>query len=143
MKMKIKSIIMVLICITLLCACGKENEGLSLNPEFIGKWQCAESPLENPDYYTGYLTWLINEDKSFSMYDAEAGNPGISGKLHIISDNELQLNCNTENDFDPPVTWEDMEETQIVTYEFIEANEIHITMVSEEGNSTLVFYKVE
>lgn len=138
-----KRIIMVLVCIALLCACGKKEESLASNPEFIGKWQCAESPLEHPDYYTGYLMWSINEDGSFSIYDAEAGNPGIAGKLQIISDKELQLNCNTEDDFDPPVTWEDIEETQIVTYEFVKENEIHVTFVSEEGNSTLVFYKVE
>lgn len=140
---KYKSIVIMLICIMSLCACGEKSTGLEINPELIGNWQCAESPLEYPDYYTGYLMWVINEDGSFSMYDAEAGNPGIAGELQIISEKELQLNCNTEDDFDPPVTWEDMQETQIVTYELVEEKELHVTFVSEEGNSTLAFYKAE
>ena len=140
---KCKSIIVMLLCITLLCACGKKIVGLENHPEFIGRWQCAESPLEHPDYYTGYLVWVINEDGSFSMHDAEAGNPGIAGNLQIISDKELQLECNTEDDFDPPVTWGDMEETQIVSYELVGEKEIHVTFASENGNSTLAFYKAE
>ena len=140
---KSKSIIVMLLCIALLCACGKKTAGLENHPEFIGSWQCAEAPLEHPDYYTGYLMWVINEDGSFSMYDAEAGNPGIAGNLQIVSDKELQLECNTEDDFDPPVTWEDMEETQTVTYELVGENEIHVTFAAEEGNSTLAFYKAE
>lgn len=140
---KRKSIVAVLLFIMVLCACSKKNEGLKDCSEFIGRWQCAEAPLEHPDYYTGYLMWVINEDGSFSMYDAEAGNPGIAGELQIISDKELQLDCNTEDDFDPPVTWEDMQETQVVIYEFVEEKEIHVTFVAEEGNSTLAFYKVE
>ena len=140
---KRKSIVVMLFCMMILCACGKNNVGLEDYSEFIGRWQCAETPLEHPDYYTGYLMWVINKDGSFSMHDAEAGNPGIAGDLQIISDKELRLECNTEDDFDPPVTWEDMQEKQIVTYELIEEKEIHVTFVSEEGNSTLAFYKVE
>jgi len=138
-----KSIVVMMLCIIALCGCGKKNAGLGNYPEFIGRWQCAEAPLEHPDYYTGYLMWVINEDGSFSMHDAEAGNPGIAGELQIISDKELQFVCNTEDDFDPPVTWEDMQETQVVTYELVEEKELHVTFVSEEGNSTLVFYKVD
>ena len=140
---KHKSIVVVLLCVMALCACGKKNAGLEDYPELIGRWQCAEAPLEHPDYYTGYLIWSINKDGSFSMYDAEAGNPGIAGELQIISDKELQLECNTEDDFDPPVTWEEMQETQIVSYELVGEEEIHLTFASKDGNSTLAFYKAE
>lgn len=140
---KRKSIAVILLCVMALCACGKKNAGLEDYPELIGRWQCAEAPLEHPDYYTGYLMWAINEDGSFSIYDAEAGNPGIAGELQIVSDKEIQLNCNTEDGFDPPVTWEDMKETQAVIYEFVEEKEIHVTFAAEEGDSTLIFYKVE
>ena len=140
---KRKSIVVMLFCMMILCACGKNNVGLEDYSEFIGRWQCAESPLEHPDYYTGYLVWAVNEDGSFSMYDAEAGNPGIKGTLQIVSENELQLNCNTEDDFDPPVTWGDMEETQKLTYEFVTDKELRASFVYEDGKSTLVFTKME
>ena len=140
---KCKSIAVVLLCVMALCACGKKNTVLEDYSELIGRWQCAEAPLEHPDYYTGYLMWSINKDGSFSMYDAEAGNPGIAGELQIISDKEFRLECNTEDDFAPPVTWEEMQETQAVTYEFVKETEIHVTFKAEEGNSTLVFYRVE
>ena len=140
---KSKGIVMTLIGIMMLCACGKKSEGLEANPEFVGRWQCAEAPLEYPDYYTGYLVWAIEEDGSFSMFDAEAGNPGIAGMIQNISENELELACNTEDDFDPPVTWESMGETQIFTYEFVTDQELRVTFASEEGDSTLVFTKSE
>ena len=138
-----KRIIMMLICIMALCACGKKGEEIEGFSVFEGRWQCAETPLEHPDYYTGYLVWMINAYSSFSMYDAEAGNPGIAGEMQIISDTELELHCNTEDDFDPPVTWEGMEETQVVSYAFINDKEMQISLHSEDGNSTLVFSKTE
>ena len=76
------------------------------------------------------------------MYDAESGNPGITGDIQIISDQELRLYCNVEDDFDPPVTWESMEKTQVAVYEFITDKELRVTLVSEEWSSTLVFTKV-
>ena len=132
-----------MIFILMLCACGKTEEGADEFHVFEGRWQCAETPLEHPAYYTGYLMWVINKDGSFSMYDAEAGNPGITGDIQILSDRELRLICNTKDDFDPPVTWENMEETQMVSYAFITDKELHVSLVSEEWESTLVFTKSE
>lgn len=138
---KRKSIIVMLICIMVLCSCGKKREGEEKLLAFEGSWQCAETSLEHPEYYTGYLVWVINEDGSFSMYDAEAGNPGITGNMEIISDKELRLCCDEEDDFDPPVTWESMEKTHIVTYEFITEKELRVTLTSEAWSSTLIFIK--
>ncbi|MBR5122676.1 MAG: hypothetical protein IKU91_03890, partial [Anaerotignum sp.] len=70
-------------------------------------------------------------------------NPGIKGTIQIISDKEIELRCNTEDDFDPPVTWESMEEMQIVSYEFIADNEFRVSLSSEEGESTLAFVKLQ
>ena len=137
-----KSLVLLLMCMMMLCSCSEKNDGTEKLPAFEGKWQCAETPLEHPERYTGYLMWAINKDGSFSMYDAEAGNPGITGDIQIISDQELRLYCNIEDDFDPPVTWESMEKTQVVVYEFITDKELRVTLVSEECSSTLVFTKV-
>ena len=136
-------VLVMVICAIGLCACGKTNKGLGGNPKFVGRWQCAKNPLEHPDYYTGYLVWAIEEDGSFTMHDAEAGNPGIAGKLEVISEKEIQLNCNTEDDFDPPVTWESMKETQVLKYAFETDKELRVTFAAEEGDSTLVFTKIE
>ena len=138
-----KSLVLVLICMMVLCSCGKKSEGLENISVFEGKWQCAETPLEHPEYYTGYLMWVINKDGSFSMHDAEAGNPGIKGTIQIISDKEIELRCNTEDDFDPPVTWESMEEMQVVSYAFISDKELRVSLMSEEGKATLVFTKLK
>ena len=138
-----KSLVLVLICMMVLCSCGKKSEGLENISVFEGKWQCTETPLEHPEYYTGYLMLVINKDGSFSMYDAEAGNPGIKGTIQIISDKEIELRCNTEDDFDPPVTWESMEEMQVVSYKFTLDKELRVSLMPEEGKSTLVFTKLE
>lgn len=138
---KAKSILVILLCVMILCACGNKNIGLDNYPEFIGKWQCAEAPLEHPDYYTAYLMLVINEDGSFSMYDAEAGNPGLKGELQVISDKELSLDCNPEDDFDPPPTWQSMNEEQVIEYSFTEDGQLHMKYKEGELTSTLVFVK--
>ena len=141
----IKTLIIFVICTILLCSCSQTSEGLENYPEFVGKWQCAEAPAEHPEFYTGYLMWRINDDGSFSMYDAEAGNPGISGNLKVVSENELKLECNMEEDFDPPVTWEDMEGNQTFAYEFAADDELRVTFTHGDGEwvSTLTFTKEE
>ena len=138
-----KRLALLLICIMVLCSCDEKSDKTEKLLAFEGRWQCAETPLEHPQRYTGYLMWVINKDGSFSMYDAEAGNPGIAGTIQIISDQELRLHCDAEDDFDPPVTWESMEEIQAVTYAFITDKELQVTLASEEGDSTLVFTKLE
>ena len=136
-----KLFMMIMLCL-LICACGKKSEGIEDNLEFLGKWQCAETPLEHPDYYTGYLVWVINQDGSFSMYDAQAGNPGIMGELEIISDHELILCSDMEEEFSPPATWLSMQEEQKFTYKFVTLEELHVTFEGNEGSSTLVFTKM-
>ena len=83
----------------------------------------------------------IQEDGSFRMSDVEAGNPVISGDLEFLSDKDLVLKCNTEDDFDPPPTWKTMKEEQKVTYSFTEDGKLHMTYQDGAGESTLVFVK--
>ncbi len=119
----LKLLLSVVMIMAMIGACGKgKTVDASLLKPLIGEWQCAETPVEHEDYYTGFLVLRIQEDGSFRMYDAEAGNPGISGELESLSDTEMVLNCNTEDDFDPPPTWEDMSEKQMITYKFVSEN---------------------
>ena len=106
---------------------------------FVGEWSCRETPLEDKDYYTGYLGLYIEDNGEFSMYDIEAGNPGISGKIYIESDREMILKCDESDDFDPPATWSDMECKQVITYNFISKNELQLVFKKGNTKSTLVF----
>lgn len=144
-KKSINKIIGAIMLGVLLCACAKEESG-DLEPipeEFLGEWECGDSPLENPDYYTGFLKLRVLEDGYFSMYDVEAGNPGICGDIEILSDKELQLNGNTEEEFSPPPTWEEMQENQILTYQFVSEDELYLTFEKDDGNSTLIFNRIK
>ena len=137
----IKAIIILLVCVMMSAACGQkrvEDENMDF---LIGEWKCEENPLENEAYYTGFIVLNIQEDGSFRMYDAEAGNPVISGDLECLSDKVLVLKCSTEDDFDPPPTWQSMQEEQEIAYSFAEDGKLHMTYKEEENASTLVFVK--
>ena len=120
--------ICLIILSLILCACHT-------TPQLEGEWKCEKSPLENKDIYTAYLTLEIDKDLSFNMYDAEAGNPVIRGKM-IKKDHTLTLQCNHLDDFDPPDSWESMKTTETIQYYF-KNNKLYLKF----NNSTLVFYK--
>ena len=140
MKKNCTKIICLVLFLFLLSACGKKNSDLEA---FVGTWSCGETPVEHEDYYTGFIMLYIEEDGSFRMTDVEAGNPVISGEIEVLSETELVLKCDTEDDFDPPVTWGDMNEIQVIAYEFSTDQELRVTYTSEEGDSTLIFIKEE
>lgn len=123
----VKKICLIIISL-ILCACYT-------TPQLEGTWRCEKSPLENKDIYTAYLTLEIDKDLSFNMYDAEAGNPVIRGKM-IKKDDTLTLQCDHLDDFDPPASWESMKATETIHYYF-KNNKLYL----KYNNSTLVFYK--
>lgn len=137
----IKAMFILLLCIITISGCGQKNADKVDMDLFVGEWACEENPLENEEYYTGFITMYIEEDGTFRMSDVEAGNPVISGNLEFVSDTELILICNTEDDFDPPPTWQTMSEEQKIEYSFTEDGKLHITYKDGEVASTLVFVK--
>ena len=140
-RRSIKTIIILLLCVVMITACGKKSaEDVNRNL-FVGEWKCEDHPLKNEAYYTGFIMMYIEEDGFFRMTDVEAGNPVISGNLEIISDKNLVLNCSTEDDFDPPPTWQSMNEEQEIEYIFTEDGKLHMTYKDGEIASTLVFVK--
>lgn len=140
-KLLVSLAMLMIMIMTIVSADGKQKAvDSSLLKPFIGEWKCGETPLEYEDYYTGFLTLRIQEEGTFSMYDVEAGNPGISGEIEILSDTELVLNCNAEDDFDPPPTWENMNEEQTITYKFASEYELHMMFENDGNISTLVFH---
>jgi hypothetical protein len=137
----IKTMIILVLCIITIAACGQKNTDVVDMDLFIGEWKCEAHPLENEEYYTGFIMMNIQEKGAFRMSDVEAGNPVISGKLEFLSDKNLVLKCSTEDDFDPPPTWQSMSEEQEIEYSFTEDGKLHMTYKEGESLSTLVFVR--
>ena len=138
---KIKALIALVLSIIMITACGQKNTEKVDMDLFVGEWKCEDNPVENEEYYTGFIMMYIQEDGAFRMSDVEAGNPVISGNLEFLSDKELVFKCNTEDDFDPPPTWQSMNEEQEIEYIFTEDGKLHMTYKDGEVASTLVFVK--
>ena len=116
---------------TLFTGCGKKAEASAVPTELIGEWICDEYASDG-ETYTGFYKLRVNENSEFSMYDAEAGNPGISGKItstdsdNIENDsyNSITISCSTE-DFDPPHCWEISAKTTL-QYEILENGKLSL-----------------
>jgi len=128
---------------------GTKPDKEALAP-LIGVWDCQERPLEDAgkeDYrYVGYLILRVEEDGTFSMYDAEAGNPGISGTMYPEEDGTVLLACD-EDDFDPPHCWAGIKENSRLQFDITKAGEtevLHLAYTDEEGRTnTLAFDRME
>lgn len=148
MKRKRLLVMMLILSVIVLSACGSEKpeaDNTSAEPDqrrasFVGEWRCGETLLETDEYYSGYLALRVEEDGEFSMYDVEAGNPGISGHMEYSSDHEVMLKCG-KDDFDPPPGWGKMDYNQSIEYKFVSENELQLAYVGNEGRFTLVFTK--
>lgn len=126
--------------------CGEKNEPtpekFGITP-FVGAWECEDNPLNDPGYYTGYLKLKVEKNGDFSLYDAEAGNPGVAGKLTLTGDDTLEIDC-IDEDFDVPPNWSTMEKKQQLIYRFKSEEKLYLTYTDEETgeSSTLIFCRV-
>ena len=136
-----KAIIILLLFCFMITACGQKSVEDVKMDRFVGEWKCEDHPLKNDMYYTGFIVMHIKEDGSFRMSDAEAGNPVISGTMKLLSEKDMILKCTTEDDFDPPPTWQSMNEEQEIRYTLTEEGKLHLTYKEEDAASTLVFVK--
>ena len=92
----------ILLILTLSVACGSFKAGA---PDSItGNWTCEEYASDG-ETDTGFYEMYIKKDGTFSLYDAGAGNPGISGKMGNGTENTVECRFNTD-DFDPPFCWD-------------------------------------
>lgn len=85
--------------------------------DFIGEW--------NSDTY---LSLYVYKDGSFETVDVGAGNPGIKGTLKVISDEEIEVNCKYDDDFD---SYFGIKEKDVLQYHFNEKGQL---VVSYSGN---------
>ena len=110
MKRKmIYTVSMLLILITLLAGCASAPEALE------GSWSCDETASDG-ETYTGFYALEVQKNGSFSMYDREAGNPGISGNMKDTGAGTIACSFDTD-DFDPPACWGELEEEDTLQYE--------------------------
>ncbi len=147
--------IVLAIALAALCGCSEDQrkeapaEDAEVRAQALeimeGAWACEDNPLGKPDSYTGYLHLEISADGSFSMYDIEAGNPGIEGKFLFLEDGVVQLAGVDRVDFDPPPLWESMDYDQELAYELKSETKLLLTYTDPETDekTTLIFDKVK
>ncbi|MDO4554952.1 MAG: hypothetical protein Q4B70_07405 [Lachnospiraceae bacterium] len=137
--MKLYKIVMLTFVLNILfCGCSKTDKQAEIPDDLLGDWHCQEHALGDEESYTGYYVLSIEPDASFQLYDAEAGNPGISGKMTEITKKDFWLRCDGE-DFDPPFCWggNELEKEFSVSYHVDEEGVLSLTV--KEG--TLLFDK--
>ncbi|MGN1143525.1 MAG: hypothetical protein ACI4SU_03090 [Anaerovoracaceae bacterium] len=139
--------VLFILCLT---GCGTSEQKLpelpgtddaALLKPFLSSWQCEETPLERDDIYTGYLHLDVQDDSSYSMYDIEAGNPGIEGTLEIQTEDTMVIHIHETVDTDLPGGWETMSMDQQLTYRFTEDGKLEMSLADGEETVTLVFVR--
>lgn len=105
----------------LLVACGKSA---TVPKALIGNWKCAETASDG-ETYTGFYALEVQQNGEFSLYDQEAGNPGIEGTMKQAGKNKIACKFRMD-DFDPPVGWEKLQQEDCLEYEVVGDNEIRL-----------------
>ncbi|MGN0352975.1 MAG: hypothetical protein ACI4ES_15120 [Roseburia sp.] len=92
--------LMVLRC----CLSEKKQPPVGL----VGEWACEELASDG-ETATEFYFLRIEENGEFSLYDRDAGNPGISGTMNCedpeAEKGVVEITCDTD-DFDPPICWD-------------------------------------
>lgn len=101
---------------------------------FEGSWEASGYALGKSEY-TAYLVMRVKADGSFSIYDQEAGNPGISGMMTVVDEDTVSVECDSV-DFDSP--WPELQLTDELRYHFYNENQVRITY----NDKSIVFSKV-
>ena len=116
---------LVIVAIMAFTACGS-----AVPDRLVGDWNCDDTPSGN-NMYVGFYAMTIESNGNFSIYDAEAGNPGISGTMKGDDTGKLvilELKCDTE-DFDPPICWPNLKPNSRVRYKIVDENTIKLGYV--------------
>ena len=107
----------------------------------VGEWKCRETPLDNSELYSGYLSLIIRSDGNYLMYDAEAGNPCLKGTIEMDSDDlDLIFIDDSGVDFAPPAGWENMSKKQKIGY-FADSYTLKLTYTDNDSSVTLVLMR--
>ena len=103
MKRIISILLTLAIIITLFMISSCRSFRAGAPDGFAGQWKC-EDLASDGETDTSFYEMTIEEDGHFSIYDAAAGNPGISGLMG--NDSGSTVDCIfDEDDFDVPFCW--------------------------------------
>ena len=131
----------------LLCSCAKNEDTSSLTESqqeqsdfprcIVGEWKCRETPLDNSELYSGYLSLIIRSDGNYLMYDAEAGNPCLKGTIEMDSDDLDLIFVTTAEWILHPLRGGEYQRQEI-SY-FADAYTLKLTYTDNDNSVTLVF----
>ena len=118
----------------LLCSCAKNEDTSSLTESqqeqsdfprcIVGEWKCRETPLDNSELYSGYLSLIIRSNGNYLEMDSDDLD------LIFVDDSGV--------DFAPPAGWENMSKRQEISY-FADAYTLKLTYTDNDNSVTLVF----
>ena len=124
MKKYFTVLIILLLTTTIFAACGSSDIDREALTNANGEYQAVE--VDDPDDYIG--SWwhlsILEDDYEYgdylSIYDNEAGNPGVEGKIVLIDDKSIKVEIDPElYDELPSGQWKDSGEYLELTYERI------------------------
>lgn len=100
-KKKLMIPALILMIAIILSACGSFQAGV---PDgFAGQWKCEDTASDG-ETDTSFYEMTIEKTGQFSLYDAAAGNPGISGEMGNDTGSSIECRFNMD-DFDVPFCW--------------------------------------
>ena len=136
LEKRIHCILLCLLPFVLLSGFLLSNHPLSL--ALIGEWNCR-SFASDQTTATEFYHLSIQPSGAFSLYDQDAGNPGISGKIISEKDSTaLKIAC-TMDDFDPPICW-DLSSQDALFYRFSADEQ---TLFLRHNGIDLIFEKAQ
>ncbi len=110
----------------------------------VGSYYCYETASDGKTD-TSYYNLYIDSDGSFSLYDGDAGNPGISGKFKMKIDSEYTGDSGTlalvecdEDEFDPPGCWK-MSTDSDLSFEIIDENNIRLGYKNNKNTEDIIW----
>ena len=103
----IRMLVLAAVLTAVFCCAGCGGSGTvsaGIPDGAAGLWLC-EPLASDGETDTSFYALRVEESGEFSLYDIAAGNPGIAGTMGNVTDATLDMQFNTEEDFDPPFCW--------------------------------------
>lgn len=123
MKKYLVLLLSLVLAMTTLASCGSKDVNQDALGSLIGEYQAVEFDNGNDNDYVGgwwHLSIrdeLSDEGSDFSIYDNEAGNPGVEGKMLLVDDANIKIEINPDYyDELPTSSWQDSGDFLEMTY---------------------------
>ena len=122
------------------CKTASKKTLLHSLADLSGRWKC-EREICRDVWQVGYLELEIRKNGRFHSVDVGAGNPGIKGKMKILSDRKIRIDCSGDPDFDP--YWKDLKQKDTVYFRLLSERELRVYHRTGKNRSTLVFKRLK